>query len=264
MDDQLKPPDVGNSLTNPCEVGQQPNISPQNNYLLLVLLVALITATVFGLGGYYLGRSSRNFDTPPADKNNIQNSISTNELVTPTAIPTAIPTPTQVLIPSPQSGFKQYVDEQLKYGFSYPAVFSVTKCADIPCASIKQMSLKIEPLETFQLSSTDPKASLLATDLYCDAGGPMGDIDCKNTKVDDFTNSLGYEGFKVYRTVTVTGTGGGISPGTYQDTAYVFPLKRTVKGQGLLNFAGILLAVDNPIESNLASLEEIANSFFNY
>ena len=87
----------------------------------------------------------------------------------------------------------------------------------------------------------------------------MGGQDCKNNKVEDFTNSNGFKGYKVYRTRTITGQ----SPGVYEDVAYVFPIKTAVNGEGLINYAGVLFAVDPVSSENLATLDKIADTVFN-
>lgn len=247
---------------NPASQASQLPEKPKINYWMISTIV-LATLFVLATGVIIINFRKITNDKSYSQGTSVQNSI---EPTIVTQQQTSTPTPVTIgnLVPSPKPGFKQYLDENLRYGFNYQDSLPVSKCADIPCASIDTISLRVEPLETFHLSQPDPKASLLANDLYCSAGGPMGSIECKNTKVEDFTNLLGFKGFKVYRTKTVTGSGGGTSAGVYQDIAYVFPLQKVVKGQGLLNFAGILFAVDTSTKSNLSSLEEIANSFFNF
>ncbi len=224
--------------------------------VLIVLLLLIMVALIINLERITNSRPSP--ESTPRGNNN-ESIISTpQQTITPT------PASRENLIPAPEPGFKQYLDENLRYGFSYQDSLSLSKCADIPCASIDAISLRINPLEAFHLAEPDPKASLLAGDLYCDAGGPMENIECKNTKVEDFTNLLGFGGFKIYRTKTVTRGDEEIPAEVFQDIAYVFPLEKVANGRGLTNFAGILFAVDTTTKSNLSSLEEIVNSFFSF
>ena len=85
---------------------------------------------------------------------------------------------------------------------------------------------------------------------------------CKNTQVDAFTNSLGFEGFKVTRTKTVTGEITELPAGVYQDVVYVYILPEIIEGPGVNNYAGVMFAVDIPSPKNLTELEVIADSFF--
>ena len=104
----------------------------------------------------------------------------------------------------------------------------------------------------------------MGADLFCSADGPGGSISCQNDKVEEYTNTLGFKGFKVLRTKTVTGTGAGFPAGTYKDTVYVYLLPEVKKRTGVSDYAGVMLAVDNPSRSNLSELNITGDSFFTF
>jgi hypothetical protein len=200
----------------------------------LLILIVLIGFGIFGLAGFFLGR----------------------KVIT----PVSKLQPTKNLLPQVKPGFKLYTDQKLKYGFSYSQKLTVNKCSDLPCAEIAAINLRIGTLNTYYLPINNPKASLLTNDLYCSAAGPMGSTDCINTKVEDYTNSLGFKGYKVFRTKKISGR----NRREVKDNAYVFPLKKIVKGEGNNNYAGILFSIDTTSQADFSSLIEIVNSFFTY
>lgn len=210
---------------------------------------------IFMIGGVYHLKQTLS----SAPKNNVNNS---SPKITEQAKPTVTP---NKQIPPIKIGFEQYLNQDLKYGLSYPqteTLLSDSQCPLAPCFSTKNFTFKFETLGSWQLSQTDPKNSLLASDLYCSASGITGSIDCQDKKIYDYVNPLGTKGYKITQTKIVMGTGAGIPAGQYQDVVFVFPLPEIKKGPGVSDYAGILLTVDYPTPLNLSRLTEVAESFF--
>lgn len=144
--------------------------------------------------------------------------------------------------------FKVYENSRLGYQLEYPkGIVSVYDCPDVPCASIREFTLRVEPLRYSSLEDLQKR------DLYCEASGVGGSIHCENSQVIDFTNSLGTKGYRVERTKIIEQS--GFETEEYADVAYVFPI------EGDAYYKSILLAVDSPTEENLNALAKIANSF---
>lgn len=228
--------------------------------LVLAALLVLTTITAINL------KTAKN-NAPSPQQTLANNNPESTPVIRQQASPSALNS-AKNLIPSPKPGFKQYLDENLKYGFNYQDSLSITKQTSRHDIRIEAISLKIEPLDTFLFSPSNPETSLLTNDLYCDAAGPTGSIECETTGVENFTNSLGFKGFKVSRAKTLTSAYENIPAEVYQDVVYVFPLQEIVT-QGAFDFSGILLAIDTPAistpaESDLLSLEKIANEFFSF
>lgn len=181
-------------------------------------------------------------------------------VVTPAPV-TASPAPTLArTAPPKKSGYIQYVNEELKYGFSYPQTEQLSKCADSHCLSIDRIGLVVEFLSAEEISGNDRLASLTYSDLMCAASGPNASIDCKNQSAVDFTNELGFKGYKVTRTKEIVGKIS--SAGIYTDSVYVYLLPEVVKGPGLTDYAAVFFTVTRPDKANLKSLESIAQTAF--
>ncbi|OGX28013.1 MAG: hypothetical protein A2705_04630 [Omnitrophica WOR_2 bacterium RIFCSPHIGHO2_01_FULL_52_10] len=170
-------------------------------------------------------------------------------------------------IPSPKEGFKQYINNDLRYGFSYPDTETLYECPRVPppyvpCLSIEKISLRVEPLGP-DIVSPDAQNSLLNVDLFCNADGARGTVSCKNTKVEKYSNSLGTEGYKVFRIKTITGYDNNIPAGEYTEAVYVLLLSG-IRETGERDYAGMLFSVDNPSDTNQASLQAMTDSFFTY
>lgn len=208
--------------------------SSKGNVLVYLLASLLVIAL---LGGLYLYKSSQT--TPPS-----QNSA---------------PSTTKDSKPPVPTGFKQYTNKTLNFGFNYSESEVIEECADTLCLSISSLTLRLDALKPFQLSLSDPTASLLATDLYCNASGPGVSIICQNTEVKPFTNPLGFKGFKVTRSKSNTAKP---KSSLTSDFAFVFPLPQTKKAPDGSSYTGILLQVDTSNESNLTKLQQLAYSFF--
>ena len=242
-----------NSTSN--ETSQKTINNQKGNFVIAVGVVLLLL--IVGGGSYYLGMmNGKSKASVPIQIPNPTNSLQTNP--SPTLVPSS------KAIPSPKVGFQQYTNDNLRYGFSYPVSDSLYKCPDIPCLSISRISLRVETLRTYELTPNDAKSSLMGADLFCSADGPGGSISCQNDKVEEYTNTLGFKGFKVLRTKTVTGTGAGFPAGTYKDTVYVYLLPEVKKRTGVSDYAGVMLAVDNPSHSNLSELNITGDSFFTF
>lgn len=246
-------------------ITQNPTAStptPNNkSFLLIIIGVVILLIAVSGVSYYVVTRNALSL---PTRDTTTSGEIGNNSTTPITMNPTQTPTPTVGSLPSVKPGFQQYSNSELRYGFNYAKSDSLYHCTDIPCLSINRITMRIEMLGDYLISSADPKSSLLNADLYCSADGPGGSISCKNTKVEDYTNSLGFKGYKVIRTRTVTGTGAGIAAGNYADYAYVYLLPEVKKGPGLLNYAAIMFAVDSPTPTNLNELTSIAKTFFTF
>ncbi|MCC6170364.1 MAG: hypothetical protein IT329_24315 [Caldilineaceae bacterium] len=104
----------------------------------------------------------------------------------------------------------------------------------------------------------------MKADLLCGAGGRGHAVSCQNISVEDNSNTLGFKGYKAMRTKVIINTGAGFPSGDYPDMAYVYLLPKTIKGPGLLDYAGIVFAVDHPSSANLAELQNIADTFFTF
>ena len=172
-------------------------------------------------------------------------------------------TPQQVnsKFPPVRTGFKQYVDENFGFGFNYPESYTASKYADFPGFSIDKIDGRGEVLMPYYFSPTDPKTSLMTTDLFCAADGPGSSIRCENKKVEEFTNALGFKGYKITRAKTWT----GLSPRTLNDTAYAFPLLTSKKGTGSyskVTYTGVLFHTETINEINLSELSKIVDSYF--
>lgn len=234
---------------------QHPINNQKGNFLIVIGVIILIS--VIGGGAYYLGMMRGK--STSIQPNQTQTNQPANNIVSQLS---PSPSPSTKSIPSAKMGFQQYTNDDLRYGFSYSLSDALNKCMDIPCLSISRNSLRIEPLGTYEVDPNDAKASIMKADLFCSADGPEGSISCQDVKVEDYTNTLGFKGYKVLRTKVITGT--GFRAGSYKDTAYVYFLPKVVKGQGTLDYAGILFAVDNPSQTNLSELNSIADTFFTY
>lgn len=193
-----------------------------------------------------------------------RNSLNENIATQVTTYPTQPPTPTVGSIPSVKPGFQLYTNSELRYGFQYPETDSLYRCPDIHCVSIYRNTLDVEILDNHTISSTDTKLTLFYTDLFCSADSPNGSISCQNTSVEDYTNHLGYKGYKVIRTRTVRGTGGGIALGNYPDFAYVYMLPEVKNTQRAWSYEAVLFGVENPTHENLTELTSIADTFFTF
>ena len=175
--------------------------------------------------------------------------------------------PTAAEVPRPEEGFKQYVNRNLGYGFSYPDTESLYECPTspppyVPCLLIERISLRVEPLGKDLLSS-DIQNSLLNEDLYCNADGASGSTKCTSTKVEEFGNPSGAKGYKVFRTRTFEAYYPQNSRGEHEDVAFVmvFP---GIRNAGEREYAGMLFAVDSPSDANYAGLKAIVDSFFTF
>lgn len=167
-------------------------------------------------------------------------------------------------VPSPTIGFGQILDENFKYGFSYPGSTRISCKLDtlFPCGSNSDLNLEVWPLDSSYFIQSDIKAGLLEKNLFCNDYSSERNQWCKNTKVEEYTNSLGTKGFKVYRTITIKNG----KPENYNDHVYVFPLSKTVysansAAQNSIKYSGILLSTSM---ANLPTLDSIADTYFNY
>lgn len=207
-----------------------------------IVIAIVITALIAGTGGYLLGMRANQNASQGAQRASFYSSPTTNATKDKQA---------------PKTGYEQRINGTLKYGYTYP-IFS----------SFNAFPLRVEkllPYDGISLLQPDPKAGLLKKDLYCGADGPHGSQRCQNTKVEDFTNPLGFKGFKVYRTKThvyhIKPTAEEIC-GTCDDVVYVFPLQEKIN-----DYDGVLFYLDNltqPTQADISALEEVANSFFSF
>lgn len=104
------------SSVNSVPVDQSP--VPQQtktNLLIPMLLTVLVSAVIFGMGGYYLGKQS----AKPQQDNYASSSI-TPTPITESAVPTATPIATE----SP-ADLKTYTNKQLGISFQYPSTYEL-------------------------------------------------------------------------------------------------------------------------------------------
>ena len=151
---------------------------------------------------------------------------------------------------------KIYENTRLGYKVDYPrGISQVYDCPDIPCASIEDFTIRMEPLRFYG------GEEILNDDLYCSADGPQGSARCERPQISEYTNALGVKGFSVKRLRIVESRefeGYKVvdtKTEQFNDIVYVFPI------MGNLTYKAILLATDTPDEKNLGELEKIANSF---
>lgn len=157
--------------------------------------------------------------------------------------PITSPTP----LPTPSYPRQTYTNSTMKYSLLYPANTSITESPSTETAWDTTYTLRIDPYPQTDLSL----ATILDTDLMCDADGPTGSVSCKNTAVRPFTNQTGTDGFLVRRTKTISG---GPHAGDYKDTAYVFPVRSSAA-------SAVILSVELPSSDNLQILTDTANWF---
>lgn len=165
-----------------------------------------------------------------------------------------------VNLPTTPPGFKQYLNSEYRFGFNYPELLQISHCQDMHCASIESVSLRVDPLASFYLLPDDPTTSLLEHDLYCSADGPTSSVECTNIRAENFISNSGHQGYKIYRTKKITGDHAGL----YQEIVYVFPLREPFRTKGLNEYTGVLFSVEISTPENQVSLDEIANTYFNF
>jgi hypothetical protein len=147
-------------------------------------------------------------------------------------------------MPTPSYPRTTYINSALNYQLLHPTDTSLEENADATTAWDKKHTLRIDEF----IGNSLQLEAILEHDLNCSADGPMGSISCKNTAVKPFTNQSGTKGFLIRRTKTITGLP---NAGEYKDTAYVFPLSRSV----------VILSVESPTPQNLQVLTDTANWF---
>jgi len=246
----------------PDTIQQQASRSFKPLKLLLLIAPVLLIALVAGTGGYLLGIKTTQIVriSPPSPSREPIRTTQNAQRISLLPLPTTLPTPIlpQISIPLPKTGYEERINGTLRYGY-YDSLSS----------SLNELTLRVETLGNYnlnELSLLQPSfkpSYLLDIDLNCEASGPQGSKICKNTKVEAFTNSLGFKGFKVYRNVIKV----GIMKEEYHDVAYVFPLQKRVKGKGLTYYEGVFFYVNKggqPTQQDLSALEAITNSFFSF
>lgn len=225
------------------QVGQpEPTASPPVNQFsskkLLVILGIVAGFIFFGVGGYYLGT--------------LQSNKSEGVKLTDTKIePTKIPSSTPLSFHYLSSNSKIYESPRLGITFEYPrGIVKVYDCPDIPCISIDEYTIRVEPLRIYGVEE------IKSDDLYCSADGPTGSTYCLNPEVESFTNANGVGGYKVLRTLVIE----TYNPATqtrdkeeYDDKAYVFPITHS-------EYKAVLFAVDTPSSENLEHLDTIVET----
>lgn len=170
-------------------------------------------------------------------------------------------------VPPPKNGTKQLIDVNFNFGFSYSftAEIDCKPNSSFPCGSSSELNLEVWPLDLSYFSQSDIKAGLLTKNLLCNDFSQERNSWCENTKVEDYTNSLGTKGYKIYRTKTIKIN----NPGAYDDHAYVFPLAKIIHDQNSIpsnpiDYSGILLSTDPSTEKHLLDLDAIAETYFSF
>lgn len=228
---------------------QPPQDTLQENkfdrYKPLLVFGVMLGFAISGVVGYYLGLQKP--DKPDS---------SSNTVLTPTPISTVPQPPNPSLTPLSfhylSSDSKIYESPRLGIMFEYPrGIVDVYDCPDIPCISIYEYTIRIEPLRIYGAEK------LKNDDLYCSADGPTGSTYCLNREVEAFTNANNISGYKIMR----TRINEAYNPTTkvrdreeYDDRAYVFPITHP-------EYKAVLFVVDSPIEGNLKELDRIVETF---
>lgn len=174
------------------------------------------------------------------------------------ATPIVTPTPTPPLpLPKAKLGYKQIQINDLRFGYSY---------SNSHAALVEQawpVLFRAAALTKDETNINNLKVSVLNSDLRCSSGGTTGNILCKNTKVEDYVNSLGFRGVKVYRTRFYEQN--GVKKTDTNDFAYVFPLlHEQIVGQETYTAVVLDLSPSVPDRSNISILNELADTFFTY
>lgn len=151
---------------------------------------------------------------------------------------------------------KVYENTRLGYKIYYPrGITQVYDCPDYPCASIRDFTIRMEPLSFYG------EEEILNDDLYCSANGPQGSIRCENPQISEYTSILGIKGFAVKRLRIIESREFegyevvNTKTEQFDETVYIFPIN------GNSSYKAILLATDAPNEKNLEELKKIADSF---
>lgn len=192
-------------------------------------------------------------------KKHTNNTKSVNTIIARlSATPIVTPTPTPPLpLPKAKTGYKQIVINDLRFGYSY---------SDSHAALVEQawpVLFRAAALTKDEVKNDNLKESVLKSDLLCSAGGTTGNVLCKNTKVEDYVNSLGFRGVKVYRTRYYEQN--GVKQTDTNDFAYVFPLlHERIVGQETYTAVVLDLSPSVPDRSSISVLNELADTFFTY
>lgn len=151
---------------------------------------------------------------------------------------------------------KTYENTRLGYKIDYPrGITQIYDCPDHPCASIRDFTIRMEPLRFYG------EEEILNDDLYCSADGPQGSVRCEDPQISEYTNSRGVKGFSVTRLRVIESREFegyevvNTNTEQFNETVYIFPINENS------DYKSILLATDTPNEKNLEELREIANSF---
>lgn len=236
-----------NLVQNPTNDNATPTYNRKTAFIVCALIAALVLVSALS---YILGF------------NNGQNSTNSKAISKAVVTKNISPSPPRVITPTTAPGFMQHINEELGFGFLYPLTDNLDSCTGNACASLERIGLDYGTVDASEINKANPKESLLNIAAVCSADGVGGYIDCLNTKVEEYKSKAGFSGYKVYRTQTFKGVGGGFPEGVYSSILYYFPLARDIKGPGVSVRTGIYFGTWKPLKSNLAELEKIASSFF--
>jgi hypothetical protein len=219
-----------------------------NYFLPLIFSVLAFIVIIVGVSLNLLRLSGR------ANKANTFNPV----LVRLSATPIVTVTPNPPLpLPKVKSGYKQTVIHDLRCGYSYSNSHATLVEQAWP------LMFRALPLSSGEIQLSNFKESVLNSDLICSSGGPSGSVLCKNIRVEDYVNSLGFRGVKVYRTRYYETN--GIKKIDQTDVAYVFPLlNENIRGSH--TYTAVVLDLNPSVQdrSSLTILNELADTFFTY
>ncbi len=157
-----------------------------------------------------------------------------------------------------ENGSNIYINPTLRYSFEYSRDSTIFKCKDIPCVSLDDQTIRVEPLDFLSITGDlNEMDGLLAEDFYCNASGPQESKDCVNVKLEKYTNSNGVMGYKLYRNVTISKWNQStqrFDDENYDDYAFLFSLNNS-------HYPSVIFAVDEPSDVNHNKLEKIINTF---